>query len=80
MASIAGLSISFTVWYFCHPLAGGVEMTKNELMVIMYKAFNEAIAHTAGSSPAECWTNFVDRFDVAGRRYIKAQEAERNAH
>lgn len=50
-------------------------MTKNELMVIMYKAFNEAISNTVGSDPLEAWTNFTDRFDADGRRFIKEQEA-----
>lgn len=54
-------------------------MTKNELMVIMYKAFNEAIAQTIGSSSLEAWANFTDRFDAAGRRFIQEQESG-NAH
>lgn len=54
-------------------------MTKNKLMVIMYKAFNEAISNTVGSDPLEAWTNFTDRFDAAGRRFIQEQESG-NAH
>ena len=78
MAKSSGLSTSFTAWFSCRE-SEGVEMTKNELMVIMYKAFNEAISNTVGRDPLEAWTNFTDRFDAAGRRFIQEQESG-NAH
>jgi hypothetical protein len=52
-------------------------MRKNELMVIMYKALNQAMLTCTADNPLEAWTNFVDRLDAVGRRMIGAQlEAE----
>lgn len=51
-------------------------MRKNELMVIVYKALDQAMPTCTADSPLEAWTNFVDRLDAAGRRMIGAQLVE----
>lgn len=48
-------------------------MRKNELMVIVYKALNQAMTSCTADNPLEAWTNFVDRLDAAGRRQIGEQ-------
>lgn len=52
-------------------------MRKGELMVIIYKALDQALSSGTADNPLEAWANFMDRFDASGRRQIGAQlEAE----
>ena len=51
-------------------------MRKGELMVIIYKALEQAMPSGTAENPLETWANFMDRFDAAGRRQIGAQLAE----
>lgn len=51
-------------------------MRKGELMVIIYKALEQAMPSGTAENPLKAWANFMDRFDAAGRRQIGAQLAE----
>ncbi|HCA29003.1 MAG TPA: hypothetical protein DEP23_05275 [Ruminococcaceae bacterium] len=48
-------------------------MRKNELMVIVYKALDQAMDSCSVDNPLEAWTIFIDRLDAAGRRCIGDQ-------
>lgn len=48
-------------------------MRKNELMVIVYKALDQAMDSCSVDNPLEAWTIFIDRLDAAGRRQIGEQ-------
>ena len=52
-------------------------MRKGELMVIIYKALEQAMPSGTAENPLEAWANFMDRFDAAGRLVPSLRKQEK---
>jgi hypothetical protein len=51
-------------------------MRKGELMVIIYKALEQAMPSGTAENPLETWANFMDRFEA----HIQEKQGLRNSH